>query len=168
MQVFTALLTITNEKGEICVCNLVATKFHSTFVLALQHMYDSLKLYGHKQSAIFYTDNMADKEFLEKCFSSLQENVVPIEQYSHLEPLSIPNNYQILIRKSVTTIDDAMHTILDSLPYEESDTSSIVIGLDAEWNVEISEQEYVTGRGQTAVLQIAHETSIFILQVSLC
>lgn len=36
--VFTALLTVTNEKGEIRVCNLVATKSHSQFELALQRI----------------------------------------------------------------------------------------------------------------------------------
>ncbi|KAH0586695.1 hypothetical protein H2248_007911 [Termitomyces sp. 'cryptogamus'] len=165
VQVFIALLIITNEKGEICVCNLVATKSHSQFMLALQCMQDSLKLYGHKQPAIFYTDNMTDREFLKKCFPSLQEDVVLIEEYSHLEALSIPADYQISVKKSVTAINDAMHTILDSLPNEELDNGPLVIGLDAEWNIETSERGYVTGRGQTAVLQISYETSIFVLQI---
>ena len=34
-QVFTALLTITNEKGEIRTCNVVATKAQSQTELAL-------------------------------------------------------------------------------------------------------------------------------------
>ncbi|KAJ7863662.1 hypothetical protein B0H13DRAFT_2354087 [Mycena leptocephala] len=48
-QIFIALLTITNEKGEIRVCNLVATKSHSQFELALNRMRESLILYGHDQ-----------------------------------------------------------------------------------------------------------------------
>ncbi|KIK66743.1 hypothetical protein GYMLUDRAFT_69852 [Collybiopsis luxurians FD-317 M1] len=35
VQVFVALLTVTNEKGEIWLCNLVASKSHSQFELAL-------------------------------------------------------------------------------------------------------------------------------------
>jgi hypothetical protein len=108
VQVFMALLTVTNEKGEIRICNLVATKSHSQFELALQKMRKSLELYGHDQPSVFYTDNMADKEFLEKCFPSLQRDVVPIEKHSNLEPLSIPNHFQISVKQSATTIDDVM------------------------------------------------------------
>jgi hypothetical protein len=63
-QVFIALLTVTNEKGEIRVCNLVATKSYSQFELALNRMRESLERYGHDQPAIFYPDNMSDKGFL--------------------------------------------------------------------------------------------------------
>ncbi|GLB43789.1 putative essential for the formation of DNA replication focal centers [Lyophyllum shimeji] len=164
VQVFTALLTVTNEKGEIRVCNLVATKSHSQFELALQRMRASLELYGHDQPDVFYTDNMADKEFLEKCFPSLRRDVVPIEKHSHLDPLSIPDHVQISVKRSITTIDDAMRTLLDLLP-DDDEMGSLVIGLDAEWNIETSERGYVTGRGQTAVLQIAHGTNIFIMQI---
>ncbi|KAG6876058.1 hypothetical protein C0992_001133 [Termitomyces sp. T32_za158] len=164
VQVFTALLTITNEKGEIRVCALVATKSHSQFVLALHRLRESLEMYGHDAPAVFYTDNMADKEFLEKCFPFLWKDVLPIEEYSHLEALTIPENYQISVKKSATTIDNAMHILLDFLPDEESG-GFLVIGLDAKWNVKTSQHGYVTGRGQTAILQIAHGTSIFILQI---
>ncbi|KAJ7214564.1 hypothetical protein GGX14DRAFT_316827, partial [Mycena pura] len=89
-QVFIALLTITNEKGEIRVCNLVATKSHSQFELSLDRMRESLERYGHDQPEIFYTDNMADKDFLERCFPSLRESVISVEKYAHLPPLDLP------------------------------------------------------------------------------
>ncbi|KAF8075929.1 hypothetical protein FPV67DRAFT_1396848, partial [Lyophyllum atratum] len=164
VQVFTALLTVTNEKGEIRVCNLVATKSHSQFELALHKMRQSLDLYGHEQPAVFYTDNMADKDFLEKCFPSLRQDLVPIEKHSHLEALQIPQHFEITVKKSVTAIDDAMRTILDLLP-DDDGPGRVVIGLDAEWNVETSDRGYVMGRGQTAILQIAHGTKIYILQI---
>ncbi|KIK49704.1 hypothetical protein GYMLUDRAFT_183788, partial [Collybiopsis luxurians FD-317 M1] len=87
IQVFVALLTVTNEKGEIRLCNLVASKSHLQFELALVRMQESLKIYGHASPLIFYTDNMADKEFLENAFPSLREDLVPIEKYSNLDPL---------------------------------------------------------------------------------
>jgi hypothetical protein len=93
------LLTVTNEKGEIQVCDLVATKAHSQFELALKRMQESLDLYGHSQPTLFYTDNMADKAFLEASFPSLRQNVVPVEKYSHLEPIAIPNIH-VLIKNS--------------------------------------------------------------------
>ncbi|KAF5381364.1 hypothetical protein D9615_008300 [Tricholomella constricta] len=144
IQIFTALLTVTNERGEIRVCNLVATKSHSQFELALQRMRESLSQYGHDEPSIFYTDNMADKEFLEKCFPSLRNDVVPVAlQYSHLQPLEIPSHFQISIKKTATAIDDAMRTILELLPEDDS-SRTITIGLDAEWNVEVSQQGYIT------------------------
>ncbi|KAG6875210.1 hypothetical protein C0992_004756, partial [Termitomyces sp. T32_za158] len=165
VQIFIALPTVTNEKGEIRICNLVATKSHSQFALALERMRESLNLYGHDQPELFYTDNMMDKEFLERVFPSLQQNVVPIEKYSHLEELTIPNDITISIKQSATTINDAMRTILEALP-DDNSGCSLVIGLDTEWNVEVSQHGYVMEQGQTAVLQIAHESNIFILQIS--
>src|SRR4051812_28155096 len=76
--VFIGLLTVTNEYGEIKVLALVATKAHAQFEVALINMRKSLALYGHKPPSFFFTDNMSDKSFLEKCFPSLLENVQPI------------------------------------------------------------------------------------------
>jgi len=50
---YPGLLTVTNEKGEIRVCALVATKSHSQFEIALKKMQESLHLYGHAQPSIF-------------------------------------------------------------------------------------------------------------------
>ncbi|KAG6806288.1 hypothetical protein H0H92_011924, partial [Tricholoma furcatifolium] len=51
--IFTALLTVTNERGEI------------RFIEALQKMAEDLTLYGHSQPKAFFTDSMADKGMLE-------------------------------------------------------------------------------------------------------
>ncbi len=66
----------------------------------------------------------------------------------------------------MTAIDDAMWTIIQLLPNDDN-SLHVVIGLDSEWNIETSDQGYVTGHGQTAVLQLAVEDHIFILQVNL-
>ncbi|KAJ7916600.1 hypothetical protein B0H13DRAFT_2323209 [Mycena leptocephala] len=87
-QVIIALLTVTNEKGEIRVCNLVATNSHSQFELALNRMRESLEQYGHDPPAIFHTDNMSDKGFLERCFPALCNVVVAVGKYSHLKTRS--------------------------------------------------------------------------------
>jgi hypothetical protein len=135
-QVFTALLTVTNKKGEICICNFVATKSHSQFKIALIHMRKSLQLYGHEQPILFYTDNMANRQFLENSFPSLCTNVVPIEKYAHSDPLSIPSNQvQVIIRDSVQSINNAISTILDDVPVNDGE---VVVGFDSEWNVELS------------------------------
>lgn len=164
MQVFTGLLTVTNEKGEIRVCDLVATKAHSQFELALKRMRESLDLFGHPQPTLFYTDNMSDKQFLEESFPSLRNDVVPIQKHAHLDPLLIPADVQIHIKRTSSAIDDAVRTILEFLPVE-GNSGTIVVAFDSEWNVDMSEHGHVSGRGQTALVQIAHENCVYILQV---
>lgn len=101
---------MTNERGEIRLCNLVATKAHSQFAMALDNLRESLALYGHPQPSIIYTDNMLDKQFLEKSFPSLRNGVVSIDKYNHLESFAIPDNICIFVKNTVTSINDAMST----------------------------------------------------------
>jgi hypothetical protein len=160
------LLTITNENGEIRVCNLVATKSHSQFELALARMRESLRIYGYDQPAIFYTDNMSDKDFLERCFPSLCDAVVAIEKYSHLDALDVPSTTHIHIMDDIHQIEEAMRSILHDQPNDDNG-DDLVIFVDSEWNVETSNRGYVTGRGATAILQIAYKDQIYILQVGI-
>ncbi|KAK1227239.1 hypothetical protein PQX77_009768, partial [Marasmius sp. AFHP31] len=167
-QIFVGLLTVTNEKGEIRLCNLVASKSHSQFEFALLKMRESLEIYGHAQPLVFYTDNMADKGFLEKCFPSLRAGVVPVERYSHLEPLTIPSDVTINLLQTEAEINDAMRSLIQLLPDEEGDSKdgSLVVGFDTEYNVETSSRGFITGRGHTALIQIACGKQIWVMQVA--
>ncbi|KAJ7506313.1 hypothetical protein B0H11DRAFT_1903699 [Mycena galericulata] len=61
-----------------------------------------------------------------------------------------------------------MRTILDDIPEDsDNDPRKIVIFLDSEWNVETSDHGYITGRGQTAILQIGYRNMICIIQLGL-
>ena len=44
-------------------------------------------------------------------------------------------------------------------------TGSIYVGFDTEWNVNVSERGFINGRGQTAIIQVAHEDVVYIFQV---
>jgi hypothetical protein len=126
-------------------------------------MRESLELYGHQQPEIFYTDNMADKSFLESSFNSLRENVVPVEKYGNLNPFILPAEVQIFVRTGDAAINAALSTIIDHVPTDDN-SPDLVVGFDAEWNVTISE----TGqheRGEIAIVQIAYEKRVYILQV---
>src|SRR5688572_3379301 len=101
------LLTVTNQKGEIRICNLVATKSHSQFETALTQMRQSLQLYGHEQPSIFYTDTMSDKAFLEASFPSLRADVVPVEKYRDLEAYILPSDVQVNVRNGDNAINAA-------------------------------------------------------------
>jgi hypothetical protein len=126
-------------------------------------MRESLIRYGHDQPLVFYTDNMGDKDFLERCFPSLRDAVVAVEKYAHLEALELPSGIKPMVTDSATLINEAMRGILDDLPDDENE--NLVIFLDSEWNVETSNLGYVTGRGQTAILQIAYKNHVYIFQV---
>ncbi|KAF9059632.1 hypothetical protein BDP27DRAFT_1385738 [Rhodocollybia butyracea] len=95
--IFIGLLTVTNDKGEIRVCNFVASKAHSQFTDVLKKVKASLDLYGHEQPQVFYTDNMSDKGMLEECFPSLLEDVIPVEKHSALPLFSIPTTITPII-----------------------------------------------------------------------
>ncbi|KJA22277.1 hypothetical protein HYPSUDRAFT_202294 [Hypholoma sublateritium FD-334 SS-4] len=163
-RVFTALLTVTNQNGQIRDFNLVATKSHSQFECALVKIRQSLLMYGHLQPYLFYTDNMGDKAFLESCFPSLREGVVPIEKHGNLEPFSIPEDVEVLVKDEASSINAALSTILDDIPIEESEPD-IVVGFDAEWNVTVGDWGNHT-RGEVSVIQIAYERRVYILQIS--
>ena len=166
--IWVGLLTVTNQKAEIRVCDLVATKSHTQFELALKRMKESLKLYGHLQPKIFYTDNVwGDKQFLEESFESLRQDVVPVEKYSHLEALEIPQDIQVISKNSAAGIADVARIIIDSLP--DDDDSTITIGFDSERNVTFHLAPSDKGKGReqadTAVVTIGHNKHVYILQI---
>ncbi|KAJ7206804.1 hypothetical protein GGX14DRAFT_637030 [Mycena pura] len=160
--IFTALLTVTNEKGEILICVFVATKSHSQFEDALQRLAKDLVVYGHNLPEVFYTDNMVDKAMLEKNFPSLTEAVVPVDKYSHLPLFSTPDFVCApTVLDSETAINNAMRAILDDVP----EGGQLVVGFDSEWNVDMTQYGRFGGRSPPAVVQIAYRDSVFILQV---
>ncbi|KIK59019.1 hypothetical protein GYMLUDRAFT_262146 [Collybiopsis luxurians FD-317 M1] len=161
--IFTALLTVTNDKGEIRICNFVATKSHSQFTDALKQMHQSLDLYGHQQPEIFYTDNMADKGMLEECFPSLLEDITPVEKHSNLPLLSVPVDI-IHVLSMTEEIDNALQALMEHLAPSDS---YLAVGFDTEWNVDVSEDGRVRGRGPTTVVQIALKDEVYILQLAL-
>ncbi|KAJ7194292.1 hypothetical protein GGX14DRAFT_378125 [Mycena pura] len=160
--IFTALLTVTNEKGEIRVCVFVATKSHSQFEDALRRLAEDLVVYGHNLPEVFYTDNMVDKAMLEKIFPSLTEAVIPIDKYSNLPPFETPDfvrNPAVLDEESM--INNAMRAILDDVPA----TGHLVIGFDSEWNVDMTQYGRFGGRSPPAVVQVAYKESVFVMRV---
>lgn len=162
-RVFTGLLTVTNEIGEIRLCVLVATKSHSAFEYALIQVRESLRLYGHPQPELFYTDNMSDRNLLESAFPSLREGVTPVEKYANLPPFSIPDDVCVNVYQTRSAIDAALSSVVDDIPSDDS-MPDLVIGLDMEWNVETTDIGAFI-RGEIAVLQIAYAGNIYILQV---
>jgi hypothetical protein len=127
-------------------------------------MEESLTLYGHSHPLVCYTDNMADKQFLERCIPSLRNDVVPIEKYGNLDAFEIPHppEVNILTKNNASSINDAMSLILDDVP---QDQGFLVVGFDSEWNVEAFPHGNIQRRSKTAIIQIAYQNQVYILQV---
>jgi hypothetical protein len=125
----------------------------------------SLDLFGHSQPRAFYTDNVvSDKPFLEASFPLLKDGVVLVEKYAHLEPFVLPADVVVAVKDTPAAIEDAVRTILDD--FAADGTGNLVVGFDAEWNVNVSSDGRIIGRGQIAVIQIAYRKCVFIFQVS--
>jgi hypothetical protein len=158
--VFSGLLTMTNEFGEIRICDLVPSKAHSQFEIALKRMSESIAKYGLEPPKIIFTDNMADKPMLEAHFPSLKTGVQPV-RHDNLVPLELPEDIEILICSTPFQVRTAAFSLIDAL--KDSD-STLVVGLDTEWNVDLdARRNGVPDRRQTAVMQLAHGSTIYII-----
>ena len=163
VSVFVGLLTVTNEYGEIQLLALVATKAHAQFEIALLNMKKSLELYGHQLPLFFFTNNMNDKAFLEKCFPSLLLDVTPVDKYEKLPFLSLPSTMKVQVKSTAIQMQTALACIYEKLA-EIPESESLTIGFDMEWNV--NQVPGQSGQGPTAVVSIAFEDCIYILQIS--
>ena len=161
--VFIGLLTVTNEYGEIRVMALVATKSHAQFEVALIRMREALTIYGHTQPELFYTDNLADKGFLEKCFPSLLKDVQPVDKFSKLPLFTMPSEVTIHVKSTATQIQTALATIQEQLIHLPAE-KQIVVGLDLEWNVDMTPGH--AKQGKTAVISLAHDNHVYVFQIA--
>ncbi|KAJ6448574.1 hypothetical protein C8R45DRAFT_1132891 [Mycena sanguinolenta] len=147
--IFTALLTVTNEKGEIKVCVFVATKSHSQYEDALRRLADDLTIYGHE---------------LPELFPVLLEKVSPVEKHSQL-PLFVDPD--CVARPSTlddtTAINNVMRSILDDLLHVNG--NYLVVGFGSEWNIDITSHGRLAQQGPPAVLQIAYKNNVHVLQI---
>lgn len=163
--VFCGLLTMTNEFGEIRICDLVPTKAHSQFDLALKRMSDSIRTYGMEPPKVIFTDNMADKRMLEEHFPSLKTGVHPVLD-NDLPFLTLPDNVEVRVCQTWFQVNAAILGLVDLIP-EAGTGKKMVVGLDTEWDVDLdARQGGIPDRRQTAIMQIAHGTSIWIFQLT--
>ncbi|PBK95300.1 hypothetical protein ARMGADRAFT_795222 [Armillaria gallica] len=163
--VFSGLLTMTNEFGQIRVCDLVPTKAHSQFSLALTRMRHSLETYGLTQPRIIFTDFMGDKNFLEEAFPSLRAGIRPITQHGDLETMELPSHVKVVVQKSTLQIEATVLSLIASMPDDEE--SVLVIGLDSEWSVDLDARRLgLNDRRQTAIVQLAYKDTIWIFQLN--
>jgi hypothetical protein len=163
--VFIGLLTMTNEFGEIRVCDLVPSKAHSQYSIALSRMNTSIHQYGLPPPQVIFTDNMADKLMLEQHFPSLKTGVTPVGK-DHLSRFGLPDGIQVKLYSSSFEIQTVINGLIEILTHG-SEGSTMVVGLDTEWNVDLDHQRNpLPNQRRTAVMQLAHGSNIWIFQLS--
>jgi hypothetical protein len=131
--------------------------------MALQELSNSLTLYGLNQPSIFYTDAMADRQFLMRTFPSLSTDTTPVEKYQHLPTFTLPDGIHPRVFSTASAINAAMDGILDDL--HDDGENVLVVGFDSEWNVQTGPKDRIVGRSPTALVQIAYGAQVYILQV---
>ncbi|KAG8968224.1 hypothetical protein FRC05_001605 [Tulasnella sp. 425] len=158
---YTALMSITNQYGDIRGSYLCTSKAHSQFEPALHSIAKSLPQFSHRPPQLFFTDNVDDAPLLKRCFPSLAEGVIPVDKNASLPLFTIPSEVTISILYTTNQINNAMKSIMDTLVVDSRD-QSLVIGLDAEWNVRPGSSSI----SNTAVMQIAFENHVYIIPIA--
>ncbi|KAL8287117.1 hypothetical protein RQP46_003569 [Phenoliferia psychrophenolica] len=165
-----ALLTVTNERGEIRSIYFVPTQAHSAFVSALLALRKSLTIFGHQQPLVFYTDTVGgDGAFLRECFPSLTLGVKPPSKWGDLVAFRLDPASPPIIVSSYTEAEATLDFVLEQVP-EEAETQTMVIGFDAEWSVSLVYGGHggivSSKRGDgVAVIQNAWERNNYIFQL---
>ena len=88
---------------------------------------------------------VADKGFLEKCFPSLLKDVQPVDKYAKLPLFTMPREVAIHVKSTAAQIQTALATIQEQLVHLPVD-EQIVVGLDLEWNVDVTPGHARQGR----------------------
>lgn len=127
-------------------------------------------LIGPEEPVLFYTNNITgDTPFLCIAFPSLIVDVLPISQWGTHPPLSY------LFFPSLPTVLDspsAVHSHCCHHLRDQFREPSLMVGIDINWSVELEHHSmgFVTRGTQcqdTAIIQIAWKTEVFIIQVNL-
>lgn len=166
--VFQGLFTVVNEFEQIRYQAFVPTKAQSHIREGLEGIVKSLRDHGLPEPVIGYTDVPAsDMSMFTECFPSLKENVAPIQldEYGDLPQLQLPDDVKSIVCSTEQEIQQACRGIQNALTDHLGDLThlKIYVGFDMEW-------DFTTGPGasgpqKTALIQIAHQKSVYLLRV---
>lgn len=155
--------TAVNELGQIRMQVLAPTKHNAHCTASLIKLQESLAFHGHSPVTLLTVDNpKADAAWAQSVVPSLQQHVTPIgaPNESGLPLASVP--VEVLVTKSVTDMEQWCHCRL--LAWERSGKKEMHCGLDTEHTPGFGQQ----ARGKTALIQLAFEDQVIILQVCYC
>ncbi|KAJ2970826.1 hypothetical protein NUW54_g12644 [Trametes sanguinea] len=160
-QVFSALHTVVNEYGECRSMTLTPTKAHDQFMPLLARIPHSLRLYGHNDIQLVFTDNVrADKPELERVFPSLLKDLTPIPS-SSLQALALPPTWEVTILGSSYQVNNRVNGIMDDLS-GSPDEERLHIAMDMEWSVDRASGIH----GRVALVTFVYHETIFLIPLA--
>jgi len=179
--VFKGLITATNEFGEIRLQFHVVTDDHEQFKAAFSAFSKTIQEYGQPEVELLSTDNVAgDRNFYLGILPSLRQSQTRVDALAataeHNDDNQLPDcTYE---EDSASTFDDNRDivTAINSLEQELNSRheGKHVIGLDAEWNVEMDARGFPTHVGKLALIILAYQekdsgaTKALLLRVHRC
>lgn len=153
MKIFSGLFTAVTETNQIRLQNFVFSKSLDEISPSLKNLGNTLQKRGHKKILSVCTDNCCkDRSIVTEAFNSVTESIES-QKYPFFQ---LPQNVQIIQVTTDAELDQICPVIINS-----SESQSIILGLDAEWNW--SEN---SGRGKVALLQISYENCIYLIRLS--
>ena len=173
--IFKALVTATNELGEIRLQFHVVSDAHDQMAAPIGAFLDTMNAYGMEPTELLCTDKPSDdKVFFMDAIPSLRtkqnELVAPPAPHAPALPLATIDAARYKICRSASEINTAVGAARDlvkALPLNRR-----VMSLDAEWDVEKNAAGFITGHGTVALVQLSYQRSpddevrALVLQVS--
>ena len=166
---FTANMDMTTEFGEIRVSVFTSTKSHEAFEPTFAAVRNSAIRNGQPEPEVAYTDNITDAPMLTRLFPTLLKDVVPAGPWRHLPVLEVPPSVRIHVVQQSEAITEVIRTFLPHPDGPELSPSFIrEVAVDTEWNVNLEQCGPVQrgSSGKTAIVTLATETDVYILQVA--
>ena len=155
-QIFKGLVTGMNRIGEIRFQFHIHSDSHDQMVAAIEAFKDTIQRLGMNWPKFFVTDNpKADEAFFLSIFESLREQQQRLNnECVELAALpSLDEEYYVEDNVKILTGTDEINNAITAMSYVAKDK---VIGLDAEWNVTLNRNGYVTNSGKVALIQISY------------
>ncbi|KAF8833475.1 hypothetical protein BDN67DRAFT_916912 [Paxillus ammoniavirescens] len=158
---FTALHTVTNEYVEIHSMLFTMTKGHEHFIPNLHEINHSLKMFGHADVEVVFTDNVrSDKEEVQRAFPSLLKDVVPVPPHSDLPVLKLPDHSWGVIELSTAHQINLHFDII--MNHRTPENPNVTVVFDMEWPVNLE-----TGvQGPVALIQIAYQNTVYLIKTA--
>ena len=163
--VFKALITATNEVGEIRIQFHVVTDGHDQMIAPIEALLETMNAYGQDPTELLTTDKPAeDKAFFQTIIPSLKATQDRLDQAAPPAPPTTdalpacdvdPANCKLCrTPQEIATQVDAARNVVKALPPQMR-----VMSLDAEWDVMKNQQGMVVGSGTVAVIQLSFKES---------
>ena len=158
-RIFKALITGTDEFGEIRVQFHVVTDGQDQFAGPIAYLLETLAAYGHELPTLFFTDKPKDDDaFFKQVIPSLQAMQNRLDGFIASPEVAAPvaefEDLNITIIKKATLMASpltSLRNLVRALPTREK-----VISIDCEWNTAKDSQGRIVANDKVALIQLGY------------